>query len=114
MPKGCSNTLAGNANIGATRVAAGALRSPEIQWAVGEAAGFALAFYAGYKAPMQDLLNTPEHLKAFQSILVKQHGVPIYWYNDIAPGDSGFAEAQLEPFENPAYHENAKTLNWNK
>ncbi|MHB9027239.1 MAG: FAD-dependent oxidoreductase [Candidatus Latescibacterota bacterium] len=114
MPADCPNLLAGNANIGATRVAAGALRTPEVQWAIGEAAGYALSFYAGYKAPLHDLLNNPEHLKMFQDILVKQYGVPIYWYDDIAPGDPKFAEAQLKPFEDPSYHESANTLHWNK
>ncbi len=112
MPANCSNVLAGNANLGATRVAAGAFRNPETRWAVGEAAGYAAAFYAGYKAPLHELLKTPEHLKMFQSILVKQFGVPIYWYDDVPPGDPAFAEAQLKPFEDPSYHESATTLHW--
>lgn len=112
MPENCTNVLAGNANLGATRVAAGAFRNPETRWAVGEAAGYALAFYAGYKAPLHELRTTPEHLKMLQDVLVKQFGVPIYWYDDVVPGDPAFVEAQLKPFTDPSYHEKAKTLHW--
>lgn len=110
IPEDCDNLLAGNANLGATRIAAGAFRAPEIEWAVGEAAGYAIAFYAGYKAPLPDLLKTPEHLATFQHLLAGQYDVPIYWYDDIAPGDADFAGAQLAPFANPSVAETAKTL----
>jgi hypothetical protein len=114
IPVDCENLLAGNANIGATYIAAGALRTPEVQWAIGEAAAYALSFISGYKAPLQDLLEKPDLLRMFQGLLVKQYGVPIYWYDDIAPGNPDFAEAQLKPFQDPSYHENAKTLHWGK
>jgi hypothetical protein len=114
LPEDCENLLAGNANIGATRVAAGALRTPEVQWAIGEAAGYTLSFYAGYKASLHDLLHTPEHLKMLQGLLVKQYGVPIYWYDNVAPGDTNFAEAQETPFRDTAVHDNAQSLHWMK
>jgi len=43
---------------------------------------------------------------------VKRFGVPIYWYDDVGPNDPDFEKAQLKPFEDPSYHDAARTLHY--
>jgi len=45
---------------------------------------------------------------------VKNRGIPVYWYDDVAPGDPDFTEAQMKPFDDPDYHESAKSLHFRK
>ena len=112
IPIRFENVLAGNGNIGATYIAASALKTPEIEWAIGEAAGIAAALLGGYKITTQKFLSDPDKLRFFQRYLVKRFRVPIYWYDDVGPNDPDFVKAQLHPFENPAYHDSARTLHY--
>lgn len=112
IPVRFENVLAGNGNIGATYIAASALGTPEIEWAVGEAAGVAATLCGGDKISSQKLQTDPEKMQFFQHYLVKRFRVPIYWYDDVGPNDEDFEKAQFKPFEDPAYHDSARTLHY--
>jgi hypothetical protein len=114
IPLRFENVLAGNGNIGATYIAASALKTPEIEWAIGEAAGTAAALLGGFKVPTQTMLTDPEKLRFLQRYLVDKFGAPIYWYDDVSNKDEDFEKAQLQPFENPAYHDSTHTLHYHQ
>ena len=75
-------------------------------------AGFAASYSVGLRLPATDLLNNAQNLRNFQDLLVKLYKIPIYWYDDVEPGDRNFPEAQAKPFTDPAYHDAAKTLHY--
>jgi hypothetical protein len=108
------NLLAGGRNIGATRVASGALRSPQVEWAIGEAAGLAASFCGGAKISVHALRDNPRHLRQLHHIMVRALSIPIYWYDDVKPDDPDFAEAQIEPFRKPEVYKEAKNLHYHK
>ena len=108
------NLFVGGGAIGATRVASSAFAASQTEWAVGEAAGMAASFCAGMRISAQAALNSPENLHQLQNLIVKALDMPIYWYDDVKPGDPDFAEAQLKPFDTPGYHDSASTLHYRK
>jgi hypothetical protein len=112
VPIHFTNYLSGGMTIGATYVASRAYQAPSVEWAIGEAAGEAAAYCAGYQIYTHELLETPEHVRGLQDWLVTKRGVPLYWYDDVKPSDPDFAEAQLEPFDEPGKHESSATLHY--
>lgn len=112
IPVQFTNFLAGGRTFGATHIAASAYFAPSIEWAVGEAAGEAAAYCAGYKINTHELVGSPEHIRGLQDWLVIKRKVPIYWYDDVRPGEPDFSEAQLKPFDESGYHISSKTLHY--
>ncbi len=114
IPERFANYIAGGRILSSTFVASKAYMSPSVEWTIGEAAGEAAAYCAGYKINTHDLLQTPEHVRGLQDWLVTKRGVPIYWYDDVTPSDPDFAEAQLRPFDESGYNEAQTTLHYHK
>jgi hypothetical protein len=63
VPIHYTNYLSGGMTIGATYVASRAYHAPSVEWAIGEAAGEAAAYCAGYKIYTHELLETPDHVR---------------------------------------------------
>jgi hypothetical protein len=108
------NLFAVSGTIGTTRVASTAFTASQTEWMVGEAAGMAASFCGGMKINVQALIHSQENLRQLQNLIVKALDMPIYWYDDVKPGDPDFAEAQLKPFDTPGYHDSASTLHYRK
>jgi len=106
------NLFAVGGAIGATRVAVAAFTAPQTEWAVGEAAGMAASFCGGMKINSQALMKNPDYIQQLQRLIVKTLDMPIYWYDDVKPGDPDFAEAQLKPFNTPGCSEKSRTLHY--
>jgi FAD dependent oxidoreductase len=94
IPVRVKNVLAACKNLGVTHITNGAYRLHPIEWNVGEAAG-ALALYAIDKgvAPAS-VPNEAAHLREFQQRLLAR-GVPLFWWSDLAFGDTAYAAAHL-------------------
>jgi hypothetical protein len=110
-----SNLIAGGRASGMTYVVSMAYNAPSVEWALGESAGEIAAFCAGYNLNAHELMNSAEDFNKFRERLVKDRGIPIYWYDDVSVDDPDFVEAQLKPFGEPEYHGAAQTLHyfWN-
>jgi len=106
------NFLAGGRIIGATYCASTVYGTPSVVWAVGEGAGEAAALCAGRNITVQEIINSPDELRFLHKLMTGKRGIPLYWYDDVAPGDPDFAEAQMLPFDDPSYNERAKTLHF--
>jgi hypothetical protein len=87
-----SNFAVAAKGIGVTQITNGAYRLHTPEWAIGEAAGELAAYCLERKIRHPNLEGA--ELLEFQRRLLAQ-GIPLYWYEDIAPGQPGFAEAQL-------------------
>ena len=112
IPVKAENVLVANGNIGATYIAASALKTPEIEWAVGEAAGVAGTICGGEKISSQVLRSNPEKMHFLQHYLITKFGAPVFWYDDIGPDDPDFTKAQSKPFQDPAYYKAAENLHY--
>ena len=112
IPERITNVLAGGRTIGATHVAASAYMAPSVEWAIGEAAGEAAAYCAGYKIYTHELVQNQEHVRGLQDWLVTKRHIPIYWYDDVRFEDEDFSEAQLKPFDESGYHDSRTTLHY--
>lgn len=89
-----SNLVAAGLAVGATQLAAGALRVHHLEWAVGEAAGaLAAESVAGHRPP-RTLAQDGAGVRAVQRRLVAA-GVPLAWYTDLPWGHPAHAGAHL-------------------
>jgi hypothetical protein len=113
-PKNLDNLFAGGLNIGMTGVASGAFTTSQTEWAIGEAAGMAASYCGGLKQSIHVVLADPANVRQIQNLMVKRLGVPIYWYDNVKPGDADFEKAQFIPFENPGYDASSKSLAYRK
>jgi hypothetical protein len=86
------NFAAAGKGIGVTQITNGAYRLHTPEWAIGEAAGELAAFCLERRIAHPHLTGEP--LLEFQRRLLKQ-GIPLYWYEDLAPGHPSFEAAQL-------------------
>ncbi len=107
-----TNLIAGGRSSGTTYVASTAYNAPTVEWALGEAAGEIAGFCAGFNLNTHELMSSSEDFERFREWLVKDKEIPIYWYDDVSIDDPDFAEAQLMPFNEPGYHESARTLHF--
>ncbi len=112
IPVDTDNFIPAGKNIGTTHITNGCYRLHPIEWNIGEAAGLlAAACIQRHEAPGQIQAN-PDRVLELQRELV-QRGVPLFWYDDVGPGDSDFVEAQLAPFTRPAELERSlRTLHY--
>lgn len=76
------NLVAAGAPVGATQLAAGALRVHHLEWAVGEAAGALAAASIGHGRPPAALAQDAGGVLEVQRRLLAG-GVPIAWYRDL-------------------------------
>lgn len=112
IPPKFSNFLSAGRTIGTTYITSTAYDHPSVEWAIGEGAGEFAVFCAGHNLNTHELMKSKTDLAFFRVWLVKTHGIPIYWYDDVAPDDPDFAEAQMKPFDDPDYHESARSLHF--
>lgn len=89
-----ANYIAACKNIGVTHITNGAYRLHPVEWAIGTAAGALakLSVRAG-QAP-QSFVSEPDNMIALQ-IGLAQAGAPLFWFDDLKPGDALFAAAQV-------------------
>jgi len=93
IPEQKTNVLPAAKNIGTTHITNGAYRLHPIEWAIGEAQG-TLCHLLISRALNWHSLFDPQSLRHLQRILV-EHGVPVYWYDDVATNDPDFAAIQF-------------------
>ncbi|MFC1486048.1 FAD-dependent oxidoreductase [Candidatus Latescibacterota bacterium] len=113
VPPECSNFLAGGASIGTTYPASSAYTAPSVLMAIGESAGVVMEYCAADKVSIHDILADKTLLRSLQEQLVGKRGIPIYWYDNIMPGEGEFPEAQMKPFEDPEFRDNQDSLSYN-
>ncbi len=114
IPVKYTNYISGGPTISSTYIANTAYRAPSVVWAIGEGAGEYAAFCAGNNFNTHESFQNEEDLMFFRSMMVRRRGIPIYWYDNITPDDPGFVWAQLAPFRNQSFHENMKSLNFDR
>lgn len=112
ISKTLTNYISGGITLGVSYLVSTACRAPSTEWTIGEAAGEIAAYCAGYKVNTHELFESPEHVRGLQDWLVTKRVVPIYWYDDVKPGDKDFAEAQMKPFDEPGHNETSTTLHY--
>lgn len=93
-----ANLLAGGKSIGTTHVTNGAYRLHPTEWAIGEAAGVLAGRAVHRRRTPQELYRDRTELRAVQRELLRA-GHPLVWFDDVAPGDAGFAEMQAAALE---------------
>ena len=97
IPQRVENLLAAGLSIGTTHLANGCYRLHPVDWAIGEAAGAAVAECLASGLTPRVLRERPERVLALQRRLIAR-GAPIYWYANVGMQDAAFAEAQMAPF----------------
>jgi hypothetical protein len=86
IPKGVTNLLAAGKNLGVTHLTNGAFRLHPVEWNVGEAAAVMASL----------MLKTGQIPEAFEvQTELAAAGVPLVWFDDLHPDQSGFREIQL-------------------
>jgi hypothetical protein len=100
ISKTTANLLAAAKNIGTTHITNGCYRLHPIEWNIGESAGTAAAMSVELGVPLRVIRDKESLLRQLQRRLV-QRGVPLMWYDDVAPGDPRFEQVQMAPFVTP-------------
>ncbi len=113
IPGKYTNFISAGRTLGTTYITNSAYSAPSVEWGVGEGAGEVAAFCAGHNIITHELLNSESNIKSLREWIVNR-GIPVYWYDDVSPDDPDFSEAQMKPFDDPDYHESAKTLHFRK
>lgn len=94
IPVRIENLLAGSKDIGTTHITNGAYREHPIEWAIGEAAGWLAALsFKSHHTP-KEILEDAQWTTRLQLDLI-DHGVPIYWFDDLKISNPAFRPAQL-------------------
>ena len=78
IPVKVNNLIASCKNIGTTHVTNGCYRLHPVEWNIGESAGYLAAYCIEHGMTPREVRNTPEHLEAFQHMLI-QAGVELKW-----------------------------------
>ena len=94
IPVRTTNFLPAAKNIGTTHLTNGAYRLHPVEWAVGEAAAVVAAFCLRSGVTPHQLATRPELTRRVQLMLL-DHGIPAYWYDDVPLGHPAFAATQL-------------------
>jgi hypothetical protein len=94
IPRGLENLLPAAKNIGTTHITNGAYRLQPVEWAIGEAAGV-LADFAIEHDVTPAVVAGDDRLTQQVQIVLLDRGVPIFWYDDVAPQAPLFRDAQL-------------------
>ncbi|HEY9869174.1 MAG TPA: FAD-dependent oxidoreductase, partial [Candidatus Obscuribacterales bacterium] len=89
-----ANLLPAAKNIGTTHITNGAYRLHPIEWCIGESAGALAAFALTARASPSEVHASRRLLREFQLSLLAE-GIPLYWYDDVPPGDAAFIAAQF-------------------
>jgi hypothetical protein len=86
LPREPLNFLPAGKNLGVTHLTNGAFRLHPVEWNVGEAAGMIAALYLeGGSFPSAGNVQAG----------LAERGVPLVWFDDLAPDDPAFAAIQL-------------------
>jgi hypothetical protein len=94
VPQALDNLLPAAKNIGTTHISNGAYRLHPVEWAIGEAAGV-LADLAIDHDVTPATVARDDRLTAQVQTALLDRGVPIFWYDDVAPEAPVFRNAQL-------------------
>lgn len=78
LPQRMENLLPANKNIGTTHITNGCYRLHPVEWNIGEAVGSLAAFAINKKVVPREVLEKPERLQEFQSLITSQ-GIEIKW-----------------------------------
>jgi hypothetical protein len=89
-----ANLLPGAKNIGTSHITNGAYRLHPIEWCIGESVGTLAAFALTARAAPSEVHASRRLLREFQLNLLAE-GIPLYWYDDVLPGDAAFTAAQF-------------------
>ncbi|HLW80262.1 MAG TPA: FAD-dependent oxidoreductase, partial [Terriglobia bacterium] len=94
IPFQIENLLAASKDIGTTHITSGAYRVHPVEWAIGEAAGALADFALEHNSTPARIQSDPMLTEQFQAALLER-GAPVYWFDDLEPGDLVFQAAQL-------------------
>ncbi len=94
VPIRVQNLIAASKDIGTTHITNGAYRLHPIEWAIGDAAGRLAAFAVRSGQTPRAIAEDPKLTSALQLDLVN-HGVPIYWFDDLTVNDPAFPAAEI-------------------
>jgi hypothetical protein len=78
IPQRMENLIPACKNIGTTHISNGCYRLHPVEWSIGEAAGSLCANSINRKTIPRSIRNTPQELKDFQSLMVK-NGTILEW-----------------------------------
>ncbi len=90
IPRRVENLLPACKNLGVTHVTNGCYRLHPVEWNIGEASGALAAYCLETHLTPRGVYNTPEHLRAFQRLLVDTLGFELEW-----PEPMRVAEARI-------------------
>jgi hypothetical protein len=78
IPQRMENLLPACKNLGVTHITNGCFRLHPVEWSIGEVAGYLAAWSIEQGQTPRYIRNSPNQLKTFQSLLVKQ-GIELDW-----------------------------------
>ncbi|WP_067727649.1 FAD-dependent oxidoreductase [Oceanobacillus damuensis] len=78
IPVRVKNLLPACKNIGTTQITNGCYRLHPTEWNIGESVGYLAAYAITNELEPKEILHNPEHLKAYQQILMEK-GVALHW-----------------------------------
>jgi hypothetical protein len=79
IPKRVENLLPACKNLGVTHVTNGCYRLHPVEWNIGEASGALAAYCLETRQTPRGVYDTPEHMRAFQRLLVDTLGFELEW-----------------------------------
>jgi len=79
IPKRVENLLPACKNLGVTHITNGCYRLHPVEWNVGEASGALAAYCLDMHRAPRGVYETPEHLRAFQRLLIDTLGFKLDW-----------------------------------
>ncbi len=83
IPKRVENLLPACKNLGVTHITNGCYRLHPLEWNVGEASGALAAYCLQTRRAPRGVYETPEHLRAFQRLLMDTLGFELEWPESI-------------------------------
>jgi hypothetical protein len=94
IPTRLTNLLPACKNIGTTHITNGAYRLHPVEWNVGESSAALAVFSIQNGVQPRAIPNDANLLRKYQRALLDA-GVPLFWWSDVAFGDSAFTGANL-------------------
>lgn len=112
IPINTDGLILSSKSIGTTHITNAAYRMHPVEWAIGEAGGYLAALALNEGVEVRDI-STSQALKRKLQGLLAHHGVPLFWFNDVAQDDPDFEAIQVLAAAGIMRSESNQNLNFN-
>lgn len=112
IPINTDGLILSSKSIGTTHITNAAYRMHPVEWAIGEAGGHLAALALSEEVAPRDIA-TNQGLKRKLQALLARHGIPLFWFNDVAHNDPDFEAIQVLAAAGIVRSESNRNLNFN-